>query len=217
MLARWTHKVGFVLACCVVSVSRGSPVLHNVTLNGLNIDSPYVTVTDPGTGVVFSNAKTNGGGDFNIDYFNATSSLPDITPGRILSAEGFVGNGGVSAPTNFGFTMTLPTPSRGVSMIMDYVFDGDPTTSVSLQGFDAQGNLVSADNLNLPYVSFQEQALSLSSSTDNIVTVTLTPTGISDNFGAITYTTALPEPTGLLGMAAGCLLLLRRSRGAAAI
>jgi hypothetical protein len=213
MTKKLKYLLGFIAMCVLSPFCYGSPTIQNVTLNGLNIDSHYSSFADPGTGVVFSNGITNGGSGFIVDFFNATPSLPDITPGRILSAQGYVGNGGASAPANFGFTMTLPTPSYGVSMIMDYAstFSG-PAASVLLQGFDANNILVASDNVTPPMGFFQEQPLSLSSATGNIVTVTLTPTNIFDNLAAITYTSALPEPAALSFLATGCFFLSRRSR-----
>lgn len=206
--------------CAALSINsfvRASQTKYPVTLNGLTIDSNYIpTVTDPGTGVVFSNASNNGGGNnFIIDYFNATSSLPDITPGRILSSAGFVGNGGVFVPANFGFTMTLPAPASGVNMIMDYEdFAGVPAGSVLLQGYNSSNVLVATDQVTPPVGFFAEQTLSLTYSSNSIVKITLTPTNIGDNFGAISYTvTNVPEPGSILmlGMA-GALSVRRRSR-----
>jgi hypothetical protein len=215
-IIKWT-AASICAALSISSFARASQTTYPVTLNGLTIDSNYIpTVTDPGTGVVFSNAPNNGGGDnFIIDYFNADSSLPDITPGPVLSSEGFVPNGGVSAPADFGFTMTLPTPASGVNMIMDYASAaaGGPAGSVLLQGYNSSNTVVAMDQVTPPAGFFDEQPLALTSSSNNIVKVTLTPTNIADNFGAITYTvTNVPEPGSFLMLGIAAALSIRRRR-----
>jgi hypothetical protein len=116
----------------------------------------------------------------------------------------------VGAPYDFGFTMKLPTPSIAVSMIMDYI--GGPATPVTLQGFDADNNLVATETITPAPGDFAEQPISFSSGSTKFVTVTLTPTNISDNFGAITYTVPEPGVFGIWILAAASCFLSRHSR-----
>jgi hypothetical protein len=198
--------IGVAFSC----LSTASFASIAVSLAGLPIDSPIPEFTDPGSGVFFSNPSTPAGGDFFlVDSWPSTATLPDLTPGVVLSSNGYA-PGLVSLPFEFSFTMTLPTLANSVDAILAYGNDPGTQGTMLMQGFDESGHEVASTSVQ-PKGSFFEQPLSLSSSDYNIKTVTFTPTNLSDAIGQITFT-AVPEPSTLALLCLGGLGLLMRRR-----
>jgi hypothetical protein len=200
-------------AAAFVFAGSASASVTPVTLSAFTVDNPYRgTITDAGSGVMFSNASTNGGtGIFIIDYFNSSSSLPVLTPGRVLSSGGYVGNGGIGFPENFEFTMTMPAPVTEVDMEMGYVKES-ADGAVTLDAFNTSGGLIGSTVFSPPVAFGSEIPISFSAGSNLISSVTLVPTDIGDVFGNIS-TTAVPEPTAVATLIGAAALGLRRRRG----
>ncbi len=188
-----------------------------VTLAGLTVDgSGYVgTVTDPGSGAVFSHGYDNGsptGSYFVIDYWNSTAGLAAITPGRVLSTEGYVGNGGVSLAEGFGFTMTLPQPASEVDMTLAYIANAG--SSLTLNAYNISDGLL-ASTVFTPTTDnqFLDSPFDVATASNSINSITVTPTtNIGDAFGNISSkTSSVPEPA-ITSMAATGLIALARRR-----
>ncbi|HEY2828003.1 MAG TPA: PEP-CTERM sorting domain-containing protein [Pirellulales bacterium] len=178
-----------------------------VSLVGLPVDSPLNSFTDPRSGAVFTNAFTPASNIFIVDFWPSYTTLPHLTPGLVISANGFVPGGGVSMPYNFSFTMTLPTPASDVEAIMSYADLNGVQGTMLMKGFDESGNQVAATSVQPSPGSFLEQPLSLLSEANNIKIVTFLPTNLFDAIGGISFI-SVPEPSTLALLTIGAIGLL---------
>jgi hypothetical protein len=163
-------------------------------------DSFKPSFTDPLSGITFRDSSHPGGG-FVIDY-----SATLFGDGNYLTAGVYVPGPGSGFGAFFGFTGDLPQQANEVGVDVRY---GADRSEVSLQGFDALGNLL-AQQGGPPGQNLLPFSLEIHSSAFEIRSFRVSVGGGAAGYDNISYT-IVPEPAfawGVLGI--GALSMQRR-------
>jgi hypothetical protein len=168
--------------------------------------------TDPATGVTFSDPSSTDGNTFGFLQQDASTNLPNMTPGTILVGDPT----STSIADDFTFTMNFPTPIDELDLDMAYAVDPGADGSIVLEGFDNSGNLVDSFDQSFSSSGIQEDDISFTPAAA-ISSVTIVPTSISDGFNNISFqpadapaATDVPEPAAVSLLAISTVLLGRR-------
>ncbi|HEX3358555.1 MAG TPA: hypothetical protein VHS31_16390 [Tepidisphaeraceae bacterium] len=196
-IARWI--AGLFLICPAFPTLAATATFENFS-EGQSFSTSF---TDPLSGIFFSN-PTALNHDFVIEYGGPDPQLPDITPGHYLKSNGYAPGDGISVSPNTGFTATLP--SAALLLSMDFVYISPGTLTVN--AFDAQGNIVATQSVTPPPGNFLEGHLALQSPSPF---VKFTATSTVDGIGYDNIHFDVPEPS-TLGPVATILLGLRCRR-----
>ena len=112
--------------------------------------------TDPATGVTFSDPSSTDGNTFGFLQQDASTNLPNMTPGTILVGDPT----STSNADDFTFTMNFPTPIDELDLDMAYAVDPGADGSIVLEGFDNSGNLVDSFDQSFSSSGIQEDDIS---------------------------------------------------------
>jgi hypothetical protein len=213
MFASWKKLAAPVLAAAAVGLMSQSSHASAIKFTTETVGTPMSTFTD--SGITFSNPSCIDGNKFVVQSLNWMSTLPDMTPGNVLTDQ--TNPAGFPIAYDFAFKMSFAAPINLLNMDMDYAVNLTAGGSIELEGFDSAGNLIATTTHSFFTNGILEDHLSLSG--PSISSVVIVPTAIAEGFSNISYQTAssVPEPTSLCLFALGPILLGRRRRNALSV
>lgn len=175
----------------------------------------FAPVTDPQSGIRFSNINSNGGLGACL-FTDPNTNLPSLYRNNVVLEENLP-QGSVFWSSDFSIHGLLPQPASSMSVDVLYDFDriadpNGPSGTVTLEGFDANGVLVGSISTAPLSLEAQQTHLSLSFGSP-ISSFSVVANNLSTDYDNISFTT-VPEPTAccLFLMGSFVFMAMRRSR-----
>lgn len=209
----WKHRLSAVTAACLGLFGceqlgqASSPIITATFENYYSQFLGFGSVTDPLSGITFNNINPSGG--LGVSHFSDTS-LPSLYQNNNVLEQN-VPSSGVFWSGNFSIRGLLPHAASALSV--DILYDYDPTANpagpsgkVTLDGYDAMGNLVGTISTPALSLSAQQTHLALSFASP-ISSFTVVADNLSTDYDNISFT-PVPEPSYVLLL--GALVALGR-------
>jgi hypothetical protein len=191
-LLRKRHLICFALVSVIQAAAPGRASAGVSTFEQFTEGRTFTgSFTDPASGITFSNSSSN---TFTVEFGAATPEFPGVLPGKYIEGGGFVPGPLTSFLVGFGFTATFPKPASHVSLDALYSASNVPPATISVQAFDAAGNLLATEQQNVPtFLVGAVRRFDFESATPEIQSIRVSAPGVASGYDNISALVPLPS------------------------